>query len=232
MANLQRLDQILSSLGYCSRREAKDWIKKGRVRHLDNCALKTSLKVDPHQILIDDEPLDHPQGLLVLLNKPAGFVCSHESREGSTVYELLPPRWLNRNPRIETIGRLDKDTTGVLLFTDQGPINHRWTSPKHHVDKRYHVTTDLPISKELIPEFASGNLLLDGESKTCRPAALSLISENTAHLSLVEGKFHQVKRMFEHFGLTVTRLHRESFGQYVLHDLDEGKFQIVPIPEL
>jgi len=229
---LRRLDQILASLGYASRRGARDFLKAHTVT-ANGERLKTgALKVDPTTVRIDGDPLDHLGPLLVLLHKPAGYVCSHEAAEGPSVYDLLPPRWLGRNPRPETVGRLDKDTTGVLLLTDDGALNHRWTSPQHHVDKVYHVTVDKALSPDLVAAFANGNLLLEGDERPCRPASLVLIDDYTARLTLVEGKYHQVKRMFAHFGFTVTALHRERFGDYTVETLAPGTWQLLPVPHL
>lgn len=227
--DLRRLDQLLSNLGYASRRGAKDFLKQHEVL-VDGVRQKQpAQKVDPTLVTIDGEPLDHPDGLLVLLHKPAGYVCSHDTREGPSVYELLPERWLQRNPRPEAIGRLDKDTTGVLLLTDDGQLNHRWTSPQHHVDKIYEVTVDRELEAGLIDAFASGTLLLEGETKPCQPAHLEIIDPTHARLTLTEGKYHQVKRMFAHFGFTVTALHRSTFGEYTVESLQPGAWRVVKV---
>src|SRR5215210_4827490 len=112
---MRRLDQLLANLGYCSRREARDWLKAGRVSVAGKQATDPGNKVSPADVLVDGEPVDHPDGLLLVLNKPAGLVCSHDQREGANVYSLLPPRWRRRNPVVTSVGRLDKDTTGLLL---------------------------------------------------------------------------------------------------------------------
>ena len=225
----RRLDQILSSLGYCSRSSARDFLRQQTVT-LDGRRLsQPSEKIDATHLLIDGEPVDHPEGLIVLLNKPAGYVCSHDAREGPSVFELLPPRWLQRNPRIESVGRLDKDTTGTLLLTDDGQLNHRWTSPHHHMEKVYTVDLDLPFDDDLAAAFAVGDLLLSGEDKPCRPARLERLGPSKARLILVEGRFHQVKRMFAHFGLTVTALHRTAFGPYCADDLPSGHWRQVEV---
>lgn len=225
-ARLQRLDQLLASLGYGSRREVRDLVRAGRVTVDGSPVGRADQKVTPASVLFDNEPLEAPTGLFVILNKPAGYICSHEAREGPSVYELLPPRWLKRNPRIETIGRLDKDTTGVLLLTDDGQLNHRWTSPRHHVPKIYRVTVDKPLAPELSTELAKGDLLLNGEDKPCLPASMEIIEPTEARLTVFEGKYHQVKRMYSHFGYTVTRLHREQFGEFTLEDIPEGAYRL------
>jgi 16S rRNA pseudouridine516 synthase len=226
-SNLRRLDQLLANLGYTSRRGAKDFLKQNEVL-VDGVRQKQpAQKVEPTLVTIDGEPLDHPEGLLILLHKPEGYVCSHDAREGPSVYELLPARWLERNPRPETIGRLDKDTTGVLLLTDDGQLNHRWTSPQHQVDKVYEVTVDKDLDAALIDAFASGDLLLEGEAKPCQPARLEIVDATHARLVLTEGKYHQVKRMFAHFGFTVTALHRSAFGAYTVEGMEPGEWRVV-----
>src|SRR6266581_2984755 len=151
---MRRLDQILASLGYCSRREARDWIASGAVTVRGEVADDFGAKADPADVRVDGEPLDHPAGLLLLVHKPTGLVCSHDDHEGPNVYSLLPPRWRARNPQVTSIGRLDKDTSGLLLLTDQSELVHRLTSPKHKVPKIYCATVDKDLSPELIPLFA------------------------------------------------------------------------------
>lgn len=225
----RRLDQLLASLGYCSRREAKAFIKAHSVTVEGRLATDPATKVDPAVVLIEGEPLDHPDGFLLLMHKPAGYICSHDAKEGPSIYSLFPDQWLRRNPRIETIGRLDRDTTGAILLTDDGQLNHRLTSPTHHVDKVYRVTVNRPLDPHWIETFANGTLQLDGEPKPCRPAELEIIDPLHARLTLVEGKYHQVKRMFAAFGTEVTALHRERFGAYTVDDLAVGRWRDVSI---
>ena len=227
MPVLRRLDQLLASLGYCSRREAKAFLKTHAITVDGVPAKNPAVKTDPNAVRVDGEALDHPDGLLILLNKPADHICSHDVSEGTSVYALFPEQWLRRNPRIETIGRLDRDTTGVLLLTDDGQLNHRWTSPVHHVEKVYRVTVDAPLDPTLIDTFASGTLLLEGEHKFCKPAKLEILDPHHALLTLTEGKFHQVKRMFAACGPQVTALHRERFGDYTVDGLAPGEWRVV-----
>ncbi|HYP15894.1 MAG TPA: pseudouridine synthase [Opitutus sp.] len=222
---MRRLDQLLASLGYCSRSEARDWVASGAVAIRGVEATNVSTKADPADVQVDGEPLDHPDGLLLLLHKPLGLVCSHDEREGPNVYSLLPDRWRRRNPQVTSIGRLDKDTSGALLLTDQSPLVHRLTSPKHKVPKIYRATVDSDLSPELIPLFASGTLRLDDEEKPCAPAALKLLSAREAELTLTEGRYHQVRRMFAACGATVLTLHRTHFGDLALEDLAPGAWR-------
>lgn len=226
---MRRLDQILANLGYCSRREARDWVASGAVTLRGETLDDFSAKVHATDLQVDGEPLDHPDGLLLLLNKPLGLVCSHDEREGPNIYSLLPARWRRRNPGITSIGRLDKDTSGLLLLTDQLPLVHRLTSPKHKVPKVYRATVDQDLSPDLIPRFASGTLLLEGEQTPCAPAVLELISPREALMTLTEGRYHQVRRMFAAQGATVLTLHRERFGDLVLGDLAPGTWRELPL---
>lgn len=186
-------------------------------------------KVAADGVRVDGEPLDHPDGLLLLLHKPVGLVCSHDAKEGPTVYELLPPRWRRRNPAVTSIGRLDKDTSGLLLLTDQSALVHRLTSPKHKVPKVYRATVDRPLTEALVPLFASGTLLLAGEKEPCAPAELRSVDSTTAELVLTEGRYHQVRRMFASQGYEVLTLHRSHFGPLELGELAPGTWRELPL---
>lgn len=226
---MRRLDQLLANLGYCSRREARAWVAAGRVTVRGAVADDFGAKADPAEVRVDGEPPDHPDGLLLLLHKPLGLVCSHDVGEGPRVYDLLPPRWLARNPPITSVGRLDKDTSGALLLTDQSALVHRLTSPKHKVPKIYRATVDRDLAPELVARFAAGTLLLDGEREPCAPAALKILSAREAELTLTEGKYHQVRRMFAAGGATVVMLHRAQFGVLTLGDLAPGQWGELPL---
>ena len=124
MSSKTRLDKLLSSLGYCSRREVTALLRDGLITHIDNIPLKPDTKVSHDQIRFEGEPLDPPQGIVILMHKPVGYVCSHDDGEGRLVYDLLPERWRRRDPKISTVGRLDKETSGLLLLTDDGALLH------------------------------------------------------------------------------------------------------------
>lgn len=226
---MRRLDQLLANLGYCSRREARAWIQEGRVAVRGKIADDFGAKADPADVRVDGEPLDHPAGLLLMMHKPVGLVCSHDEREGPNVYSLLPPRWRARNPQVTSIGRLDKETSGLLLLTDQSELVHRLTSPKHKVPKVYRAVVDAELSPDLIALFASGTLLLEGEKEPCAPAVLKLITAREAAITLTEGRYHQVRRMFSAQGATVLTLHREKFGPLELGDLPAGQWRELPL---
>ena len=226
---MRRLDQLLANLGYCSRRDARSWISSGAVTIRGEEADDFSAKVNPAEVWVDGAPLDHPDGLLFMMNKPLGLVCSHDEREGPNVYSLLPPRWRQRNPQVTTIGRLDKDTSGLLLLTDQSHLVHRLTSPKHKVPKVYRATVDRDLAPELIPIFASGTLRIDDDEDPCAPADLKLISAREAELVLTEGRYHQVRRMFAACGASVLTLHRTRFGGLELGAVPTGTWRELPL---
>jgi 16S rRNA pseudouridine516 synthase len=222
-----RLDKLLSSLGYCSRKEVVSLIKDGIITHTLNLPLKSDTKVAHDAILFDGEPLDPAQGMVILIHKPLGYVCSHDEGEGRLVYDLLPERWRRRDPKISTIGRLDKETSGLLLLTDDGALLHRLTSPKHKVPKVYEATLDRALKGDEGEIFASGTLMLNGEKTPCLPAKLTVIDPTHVKLEIIEGRYHQVRRMFAAVGNHVTALHRSSFGELTLGDLEAGEYRVI-----
>jgi 16S rRNA pseudouridine516 synthase len=227
---MRRLDQLLSSLGYCSRKEVVGVVKAGRVKLNGVPLAKHDVRVDPHTITLDGEALEAPDGLLAMLHKPVGYVCTHSDGEGPTIYELLPAQWLDRNPAVTSIGRLDKDTSGLLLITDIGTLVQRYTSPKADVQKTYLAELDRDLEPQLIEVFAKGDLILRGEERPCLPAKLEIVSTRTARLTITEGRYHQVRRMFASQGWHVEKLHRETFGPHALGDLAEGEWQMLELP--
>lgn len=226
---MRRLDQLLANLGYCSRSEARLWVTRGRVSISDTVARNIGKKVDPAEVRVDGEPLDRPAGLLLMLNKPIGLTCSHDPREGPLIYDLLPERWRARNPVVTSVGRLDKDTSGLLLLTDQSQLVHRLTSPKHKVPKIYRAAVDRDLDPSLIELFASGTLQLEGDKAPLAPATLVIRKPRVAELTLIEGKYHQVRRMFASQGWHVETLHRERFGDLDLGELALGEWLELPL---
>jgi len=226
---MRRVDQLLANLGYCSRREARAWIDAGRVAVRGAPASDPAQKSEVADVRVDGEPLDHPEGLLLALHKPLGLVCSHDGREAPNVYSLLPARWQRRNPPVTSIGRLDKDTSGLLLLTDQSALVHRLTSPKHKVPKAYRALLDRDASTELIAKFAAGTLMLEGETSPCAPATLRLVTPRQAELTLTEGRYHQVRRMFAACGISVVELHRTHFGSLALDAIGVGSWRELPL---
>lgn len=217
---MARLDRLLANLGYGSRREVGAMVAKGQVV-LDGVALKdTGAKVPivadlPQRLTIAGKPVDPPAPLTLLMHKPLGVVCSHREA-GRSVYELLPHRWRARMPALSTIGRLDKETSGLLLITDDGPFLHRVISPKSHVAKQYVATLDRPLKGGEGEVFASGTLMLEGEADPLAPAVLEVLAPTQARLTITEGRYHQVRRMFAAVGNHVTALHRDRIGGLAL----------------
>ena len=220
-----RLDQLLSRFGYCSRSEARAWLRRGRVLRGEEVLDDPSERVLATEVLVDGQPVEFPEGLLVAFHKPAGYTCSHDPKDRPTIFEILPPRWLARNPVVSSVGRLDKDATGLLLLTDQGDLIHEWASPRHHVPKLYEVTVEADLPGGLEALFASGTLLLEGEAKPCLPARLEVLGPRSARVELTEGRYHQAKRMFASQGCPVSRLHRTRIGALELGDLPEGQWR-------
>lgn len=227
-----RLDRLLSGMGYGSRREihllaeAGDIVLDGRelLDASERIALSPNL---PERMTVLNEPLDPPPGLVLMLHKPLGVTCSHKDA-GKLVYDLLPPRWRMREPKISTVGRLDKDTSGLLLLTDDGDFLHRVISPKHHVPKRYLAILARPLDGSEVALFASGTHTLEDDEKPLAPAHLEILTPTTARLTVTEGRYHQVRRMFASVGNHVEQLHRESVGGLVLPEgLAAGKYQLL-----
>ena len=227
-----RLDRLLANLGYGSRREVQALVERGQVvldgAKLDDASARLPVTADlPTRMRVQGAPLDPPAPLSLILHKPLGVVCSHRET-GRTVYELLPARWRRRDPALSTIGRLDLDTTGLLLITDDGPFLHRVISPRSHVAKRYRATLDRPLQGHEAGLFASGELMLDGETTPLRPAMLEPLSDRTANLTITEGRYHQVRRMFAAVGNHVVALHRDRIGGLDLPaDLAEGRYRLL-----
>lgn len=231
-ALMARLDRLLANLGYGSRKDVQALIAGGKVV-LDGAVLKdvgakVSVTADlPDRMSIRGAPVDPPAPLVLLMHKPLGVVCSHKE-DGDRIYDLLPRRWRIRDPGLSTVGRLDKDTSGLILITDDGDYLHRVISPKRHVPKTYLATLDRPLRGEEMMLFASGDLLLDGEEKPLLPARLQVIDPQRARLTITEGRYHQVRRMFAATGNHVTALHRETIGGLDLPaDLQPGAYRIL-----
>ena len=227
-----RLDRLLSNLGYGSRKEAQAMARAGWIV-LDGATLTEAdrhvkLAPDlPQRMTVQGKPIDPPPGMVVMMHKPLGVTCSRKEA-GPLVYDLLPMRWRRRDPVLSTIGRLDKETSGLLLFTDDGDLLHRVISPKKHVAKRYLATLARPLEGGEAAAFASGELMLEGEDKPLLPAALDVLSPTTAYVTVHEGRYHQVRRMFAAVGNHVEALHRDRMGALALpQDLEPGAVRVL-----
>ncbi|WP_096702828.1 pseudouridine synthase [Magnetospirillum sp. 15-1] len=219
-----RLIRLIANLGYGSQRDVKAMLKAGRVTLADGTVLEDGAKAAHEDIRVDGEPLDPPAGLVLMLNKPEDYTCS-TSDPGRIVYELLPERFMHRNPIVAPVGRLDRDSSGLLLLTDDGPLAHRITSPKHHVPKTYDVRLARTLSGEEGAVFASGTLMLRSENTPLAPAQLVVTGPDTARITITEGRYHQVKRMFAAVGNHVEHLHRAAIGGLSLGDLPQGQWR-------
>ena len=208
---MERLDKIISATGKKSRREVREMVRQGRVLVDGKPAPAADMKVDPQPavILLDGEPLGYEKFTYVMLHKPAGVLTATEDRRQETVLDLLPPELRRR--ALSPVGRLDKDTEGLLLLTNDGQLAHRLLSPKSHVDKVYYARVDGALEPGDIAAFAAGMTLGDGLE--CLPAGLEILSPTEALVTLREGKFHQVKRMLAARGKPVLYLKRLSMGR-------------------
>ena len=227
-----RVDKLLGSMGYGSRTEMARLGKAGGIVldgvDLTDVSRRIPVTPDlPGRMAIDGQPLDPVPGLVMLLHKPLGMTCSRKE-DGALVYDVLPPRWRRRDPAISTIGRLDKQTTGLLLLTDDGDLLHRVISPRRHVAKVYRATLARPLTGAEGDVFAAGGLVLEGEDKPLSPAVLEVLSPTEARLTVTEGRYHMVRRMFAAVGNHVEGLHRERVGGLVLpDDLAPGDWRLL-----
>lgn len=244
MSKPAKLRQYLQALGYGTRREVEALVATGRVTDAAGEPLYVDDEVGegapargghrlPHDaVRVDGAPLDPAPGLLVALHKPVGVTCSTKD-PGKLVYDLLPSRWKAREPIVSTVGRLDKDTSGLLLLTDDGQLLHRLTSPKYHQPKVYRATLAEDLRGNEAALFAAGTLMLEGEHKPLLPAELEVLGPREARLTLHEGRYHQVRRMFAATGNAVVTLHREAVGGLALEalGLGEGEWRMLDAAE-
>lgn len=220
-----KLIKLLANLGYGSRREVDKLIRSGAVTQADGTPYKHKDSADPDAVRVNGESLDPLAPLVIVMHKPEGFTCSTED-PGETVYDLLPPRFANRNPGLNPAGRLDKDTTGMLLMTDDGKLLHQVIHPKSACYKVYHVWLDRPLNGSEAEQFASGEMMLESEVKPLQPAGFEALSETEALVTLHEGRYHQVRRMFAATGNHVLRLKRISIGGLTLpEELELGEWR-------
>lgn len=236
-APTSRIDKLLSGLGYGSRAEMAKLARVGGIV-LDGAEVADVSKriaVTPDltgRMTVSGRPLDPVPGLAIMMHKPLGVTCSHKE-DGELVFDLLPSRFRRRDPAISTVGRLDKQTSGLLLLTDDGDLLHRIISPKRHVAKVYRATLARPLQGHEAALFASGELMLEGEDKPLSSAALDPVSQTEARLTVTEGRYHQVRRMFAAVGNHVEALHRERVGGLSLpDDLAPGQWRLMTEDEI
>jgi 16S rRNA pseudouridine516 synthase len=226
-----KLLKYIGNLGYGSRREVQAMFDDGRICDSVGMVLHEKSRCDPNQLLIDGLRIDPPPGVVLILHKPVGYTCSTRD-PNQVVYDLLPARFRLRQPIVAPIGRLDRVTSGLLLLTDDGQLQHRITAPKALLAKSYIAQLAQPLRGDEAAAFAAGTLMLDGEDTPLRPASLSSINETTVRIVVTEGRYHQVRRMFACMGNHVDVLHREQIGSLALADLAVGEWRVLSASEL
>lgn len=219
-----RLDKFLANMGVGTRSEVKQLLKKGSVKVNQNIVKLPKLHVNPNsdEIMVNDEVVSYIDKVYIMLNKPKGYISATEDELHPTIIDLLPEcAHLNIFP----VGRLDKDTEGLLLVTNDGQFNHEVMNPNKHVSKTYEVYSKHPITQFDIDKFKSGIELSDGKLK---PAILKKVDDYVSHVTIYEGKYHQVKRMFHSIENEVLELKRIKIAQLELdHNLDLGSYRLL-----
>lgn len=221
-----KLVKLIANLGYGSRKQVTAMFREGRVTDAAGEVLYADDKVAHADIRLDGEPLDPPAGLVLMLHKPVGYTCSTKD-SGRVVYDLLPARYRLRSPSLSTVGRLDRDTSGLLLMTDDGQLLHRIVSPKAKLSKVYEATLASDLRGDEAATFASGSLLLESENTPLAPAMMEVVAPRHARLTLTEGRYHQVRRMFAAVGNHVEALHRSRIGGLELDGLAAGEWRML-----
>jgi 16S rRNA pseudouridine516 synthase len=219
-----KLVKLIANLGYGSRKVVTQLFRSGRITDPAGEVLYADDQVEHGDIRIDGEALDPPAGLVLMLHKPVGYTCSAKDK-GRLVYDLLPPRFRLRMPVLSSVGRLDRDTSGLLLMTDDGALLHRIVSPKAGLAKVYEATLANDLRGDEAEVFARGGLLLDNETTPLLPAVMRVLGPRSAELTLTEGRYHQVRRMFAAVGNHVERLHRSRIGGLTLGALGAGEWR-------
>ncbi|NQU67584.1 MAG: rRNA pseudouridine synthase [Candidatus Marinimicrobia bacterium] len=219
----ERVDKLFSRLGICSRREVLKLVRAGKITIEERSVKSAQERVDPSEIKFNGEVLDHPDRIATIFYKPEGVVCTRLGDD--TIFQYFPSVWNKRRPLVNSAGRLDKDTTGILIITDDGDLVHRIISPRYHIPKTYEIEVADPFSGQEPEIFKSGTLQLADEDKPCKPADLEILTKNTGRLKLYEGRYHQVKKMFYHFNNEVVKLHRSTIGSLGLGDLKPGEWR-------
>lgn len=226
-----KIIKYLANLGYGTRREVTLLVKQQVITRTDGSIVRDGDDFEHDELLIGGKPLDPPPGSMLMLHKPVDYVCS-TTDASKLIYDLLPPRFLLRSPVMAPIGRLDRDTSGLLLLTDDGKINHRLASPRTHVEKVYEAELATDLRGDEAALFASGTMMLDSESTALRACLLEVLGPRSARITVTEGRYHQVRRMFAAAGNRVERLYRRSVGGLELGDLAPGKWRLLTLAEV
>ncbi len=226
-----RLVKLIANLGYGSRKQVAALFREGRVTDVDGEVLYADDKVEHARLRLDGEPLDPPPGLTLMLHKPIGYTCSTRD-PGRIIYDLFPSRFRLRSPVLASVGRLDRDTSGLLLMTDDGGLLHRIVSPRRKLAKVYEAGLARELRGDEGAIFASGKLMLESENTPLAPAVLEVLGSKQARLTLTEGRYHQVRRMFAAVGNHVETLHRSRIGGLELDDLSAGQWRVLDARDL
>lgn len=227
---MERIDKIISEHTPYTRKEIKKLISQKAVYVNGEVVKKPECKFDETDISIriNGEEIEIKKHIFLLLNKPKGYISATESKSHKTVLDLIDKKYRHRN--LFPAGRLDKDTTGLMLITDDGEFSHNILSPRKHVQKEYEVRIDIPVTSEMAEGFKKGVDLIDGE---CKTADLVITGEYTANVTITEGRYHQIKRMFGCFGAKVVELNRIRIGNlYLPKDLKLGEVKEATKEEL
>ena len=217
---MERLDKIISSQTNYSRRDVKELVRNKKVLVNGEIVKNSDIKVDSScdSIAINNEPLQVKKNIYLMLNKPKGYVSATDDKRFPTVLDLVPKEYAHRD--LFPAGRLDKDTTGLMIITDDGTFAHNILSPSKHISKTYKVTIDIPVTEEMVSGFKEGVPLNDG---VCKSSLLEIVDKYTAIVVLTEGRYHQIKRMFGCFKAKVIELERIAMGGFTLpRDLELG----------
>ena len=227
-----KLVKLLANLGYGSRKDVMALLRNGWVTDAAGRTLGPDDNAAHSEIRVDDEPLDPAQGMVLMLHKPVGYTCSTKDT-GRLIYDLLPPRFRLRNPALSSVGRLDRDTSGLLLMTDDGALLHRITAPRARLPKVYEAVIAEPLRGDEAETFASGTLLLESEKEPLAPALLQLMQPRRVRITLIEGRYHQVRRMFAAVGNHVESLQRISIGLLDLQGVETpGSWRLLSAEDL
>jgi len=225
--NKMRLDKFLSNMGIISRKELKAYVKKGQVTVNGHVAQSSDMQIDEEndKVVFCGEEIAYSRYVYVMLNKPSGYLSATEDGKGKTVIDLLDDR--RKKMELFPVGRLDKDTEGLLILTNDGELCHKLLSPKYHVDKKYYVESELPLKESNIEDFENG-VFIDGGYKTL-PAKLEITDDaGKSYVTIHEGKFHQIKQMFRAVGNGVVYLERVEFGGLCLDsNLERGEWRFL-----
>ena len=227
---MERLDKVISNQTEYSRKDAKYLALKRKITVNGEIIFRSDIKVDPDKdvIAIDGKNISVKDHVYLILNKPQGYISATEDKTQVTVLELVPEEFKCRE--VFPVGRLDKDTTGLMILSDDGEFAHNILAPKKHVEKEYEVTIDIPVTEEMKQGFKDGIDLNDG---VCKTAILEITGEFTSNVTLTEGRYHQIKRMFGCFGAKVVKLHRTRMGKLKLpENLEVGECRELTEKEL